>query len=92
MGGGRGSLAEYGVAPKEVSLLSCPLGKAFGGYGAMLLGSNEQIESIVQEARAYRYSTALPPTVVAGVLAALDLIQTEPERVARLRENIFMLP
>ena len=63
------------------------LGKAFGSYGAFVAGSAELIEFLVQKARPYIYTTALPQPVAAATRAALGLIHSEGwrrERVADL--------
>jgi 8-amino-7-oxononanoate synthase len=64
------------------------LGKALGGYGAFVAGSGELIEWLLQRSRTLIYSTALPPMAAAVAIAALDLVEAEPERVARLRNHI----
>jgi 8-amino-7-oxononanoate synthase len=63
------------------------LGKAFGSYGAFILGSHELIEGLRQRQRSMIYSTALPPAVIAAADAALTLIQAG-DFVARLQQHI----
>jgi len=58
---GRGSLAAAGLGAREVPLLLVPLGKAFGGQGAMLLGSAAVVGHVAETARPYLYSTAPAP-------------------------------
>ncbi len=65
-----------------------PLGKAMGGVGAVVSGCKADIEYLVQHARSYRYSTAMPASSAVGLLAALRVIQQEPERREQLIENI----
>lgn len=60
------------------------LGKAFGGFGAYVAGSRALIELLVNRARSFIYTTALPPPAVAAAGAALELVRTEPERRARV--------
>jgi len=62
-------------------------GKAFGSYGAFILGSHELIEGLRQRQRSMIYSTALPPAVIAAADAALALIQAG-DLVALLQQNI----
>jgi 8-amino-7-oxononanoate synthase len=64
-----------------------PLGKALGIMGAVVSGSEARIERVLQCARTYRYSTALPPSVAAAGLTALKIVQNEPERRAKLHAN-----
>ena len=62
------------------------LGKALGAAGAFVAGRRSLIELLVNRARSFIYTTALPPPVVAAVDAALDVVEHEPERRARLAE------
>ena len=63
------------------------LGKALGCFGAYVAGSEPLIEYLLNCARTFVYTTALPPPVVAAALAALDIVEREPERRARALEN-----
>lgn len=58
--------------------------KAFGVYGAYVSGSRTLIRWLVNKARPVIYSTALPPSVIAGITEALKLVQTERRRRERL--------
>ncbi|MCC6765554.1 MAG: 8-amino-7-oxononanoate synthase [Deltaproteobacteria bacterium] len=60
------------------------LGKALGGAGAFVAGSRALVDLLVNRARSFIYTTALPPPVVAAADAALDVVAREPERRARL--------
>jgi 8-amino-7-oxononanoate synthase len=60
------------------------LGKALGAAGAFVAGSRALIDLLVNRARSFIYTTALPPPVTAAVDAALDVVAREPERRARL--------
>ncbi|MCC6846898.1 MAG: 8-amino-7-oxononanoate synthase [Deltaproteobacteria bacterium] len=60
------------------------LGKALGAAGAFVAGSRALVDLLVNRARSFIYTTALPPPVVAAVDAALDLVAREPERRTRL--------
>ena len=81
---GRGSTAVAGLTAKEVPLLVLPLGKAFGGQGAMLLGSEALIGHIAETARPYLYTTAPAPAMAAAMRAALKLLRNESWRRAKL--------
>jgi len=61
------------------------LGKAFGSFGAFIAGSGELIEWLIQRARTYVFTTALPPAVAMASLASLKIIQTEPQRREHLQ-------
>jgi 8-amino-7-oxononanoate synthase len=81
---GRGSLAVAGLGAREVPLLLVPLGKAFGGQGAMLLGSHAVVGHVAETARPYLFSTAPAPAMAAAMRASLKLIRTQPWRRAKL--------
>jgi 8-amino-7-oxononanoate synthase len=81
---GRGSLAVAGLGAREVPLLLVPLGKAFGGQGAMLLGSAAVVGHVAETARPYLYSTAPAPAMAAAMRASLRLIRSQPWRRAKL--------
>ena len=61
------------------------LGKGFGVFGAFIAGSEELIEWLIQRARTYVFTTALPPAVASAALASLNIIQTEPQRRTHLQ-------
>jgi len=69
----------------EGHLLSmCTLGKAMGSFGAFVAGSEEIIETLIQQGRSYIYTTALPPAVAAASYAALEIMTTEGWRRSKL--------
>jgi len=84
---GRGSLAHFGVASPRIVYMAT-LGKALGGYGAFVAGSGQTMEWLLQRARTYIFSTALPPMMAAAASAALTVLETDPLPVERLRERI----
>ena len=75
--------AVHGIA--EVPVLVGTLGKAFGTAGAFVAGSDELIETLVQRARTYIYTTALPPALAVATLTSLHLARTEDWRREKLR-------
>ena len=84
---GRGTAEEQGVHGK-VPVTTGTLGKALGGAaGGFVTGPRPVVETLRQRSRPYLFSNALPPMIVAASLAAFDLLDGEPERVERLREN-----
>jgi len=85
---GAGTLEHYGLSQQQVPILMGTLGKALGGFGAFVAGSEELIETLIQSARSYIYTTASPPAVAEAVRAALRLVQDEPERRTRLDKLI----
>ncbi|WP_411833359.1 8-amino-7-oxononanoate synthase [Pseudoxanthomonas mexicana] len=68
---GRGSVAEARMGPAEVPLQLLTLGKALGGYGAVLVGTDDLIQHLSETARPYIYTTALPPALAAATRVAV---------------------
>lgn len=87
---GRGTPEHWGVEG-QVDIVAGTLSKALGGVGGFVASRREVIEYLRIFARAYMFSTALPPAVAAAVLAALDVIENEPELRERLWHNIRYL-
>ncbi len=82
---GGGTLELLGLGPEEVPLLIGTLGKAFGCFGAFVAGERDRIELLLQRARTYIYTTALPPAVAAATLAAVEMARAEPWRRDRVQ-------
>ncbi len=82
---GRGTAARFGLSRDDVPILVGTLGKAFGSSGAFAAGSDELVETLIQEARPYVYTTAPPPAVAEATRAALRIAATEEWRRERLR-------
>jgi 8-amino-7-oxononanoate synthase len=72
---------------ERVTVQMGTLGKALGSFGAYIAGSADLIAYLVNCARPFIYSTALPPSVVAAAAAALTIVEREPERRAVLQRN-----
>ncbi|HMW70606.1 MAG TPA: 8-amino-7-oxononanoate synthase [Cellvibrionaceae bacterium] len=85
---GGGSTESAGLTAQDVPIYMGTLGKALGCAGAFIAGSEDLIECLIQLARSYIYTTALPPALAAATCAALALVQQEPERRQRLRGHI----
>lgn len=85
---GGGSVEHFGLSPLQVPILMGTLGKAFGTFGAFVAGSEEFIEFLIQKARPYIYTTALPPAVAEATRTSLKLIQTEHWRREKLNTLI----
>jgi glycine C-acetyltransferase/8-amino-7-oxononanoate synthase len=88
--GGRGALAEAGIED-QVDVIVGTLGKALGSYGAFVACDETMSRYLVNAARTFIFSTALPPPAVAGALAALELIEERPRRVDKLAANAAVL-
>jgi glycine C-acetyltransferase len=84
---GRGVAEHFGVMDR-VDVTTSTLGKALGGAaGGFVCASRTIVDYLVQKSRPQLFSNALPPTVAASALQALEILIREPERVVRLREN-----
>jgi len=84
---GRGTAEHFGVLG-EVDIITSTLGKALGGAaGGFIAGPAALCDVMTQRSRPQLFSNALPPTVAASALAAVQFTEAHPERVAQLREN-----
>ncbi len=84
---GRGTAEHFGVLG-EVDVITSTLGKALGGAaGGFVAGSAALADYLTQRARPQLFSNALPTTVAASALAAVEYVEAHPERVAKLRDN-----
>jgi 8-amino-7-oxononanoate synthase len=81
---GAGLVEALGLADR-ITVQMGTLGKALGGFGAYVAGSSALIDFLVNRARTFIFTTALPPPVVAAAAAALTIVEREPERRAALR-------
>ena len=86
--GGRGTFEHFGCRLEPAVILLGTLGKAFGTFGAFIAGDDDLIEFLIQSARSYVYTTALPPAVAEATRASLRIVQDEGWRRAALRERI----
>ena len=85
---GRGTGEHFGVLG-EVDIITSTLGKALGGAaGGFVAGTASLCDTLTQRSRPQLFSNALPPTVAASALAAIRFLQSHPDRVAKLRENV----
>jgi 8-amino-7-oxononanoate synthase len=83
VGGGRGAAFAFGPEKVSVPLQMGTLSKAIGGYGGYLCASAAVVDLLRSRARSFVYATGLPPASLAGAIAALDIIESEPGLVAR---------
>jgi len=84
---GRGVCEHFNLSAEDVPVLVGTFGKAFGTFGAFVAGDADLIEFLIQKARPYIYTTALPPAVAAATRAALRVSQRESWR----REKVLAL-
>jgi len=84
--GGRGT-AEHFDLMGRIDIQMGTLGKALGGFGAYVAGSRDLIDYLINRCRTFLYTTALPPAIAAIALAALEVVEREPQLRKRLWEN-----
>ena len=84
---GRGTLEHLAVRSPRIVYMAT-LGKALGGYGAFVAGEPRVVEWLLQRARTYVYSTALPAVAPAVACAAIELVEGDATLVKRLHERI----
>ena len=85
---GGGTLEHFGLGARDVPILMGTLGKSFGTAGAFVAGGEDLIEFLIQTARTYIYTTAMPAAIAAATLVSLKKIQQGQERREQLRQNI----
>ncbi|HEY5665439.1 MAG TPA: glycine C-acetyltransferase [Gammaproteobacteria bacterium] len=88
---GRGTHEHYGLgfAESGIDVITSTFGKALGGgNGGFVAGPQELIDYLIQRSRPHLFSNALAPPTVCAALKALDILEREPERVARLHSNV----
>ena len=83
---GRGTVEHFGLEGR-VPIQMGTLGKALGSFGAYVAGNKDLIDFLINRSRSYIYSTSLPPAVCAASLAALKIIDSEPELRVSLWRN-----
>ena len=88
---GGGLLQALHLDQNQVPVLMATLGKAVGTAGAFVAGSEDLIETLIQQAKPYIYTTASPPAMAATTLCSLDLIERENWRRQKLMELIDYL-
>lgn len=85
---GGGIVEHFGLGLEEVPVLVGTLGKSFGTAGAFIAGSEELIETLIQFARPYIYTTSQPPALAWATLRSLRLLREESWRREHLRALI----
>lgn len=81
---GGGVLEHYGLTQTDVPILMGTLGKGFGTFGAFVAGSESLIETLIQKARTYIYTTAFPAAIAEATRASLKLLIAEQWRRDKL--------
>lgn len=86
LGGGKGTAAHFGLT-EGVDLIMSTFSKSFASIGGFISGEVDVIDYIKHHARSLIFSASIPPANTATVLAALEVMRTEPERFTQLEEN-----
>jgi 8-amino-7-oxononanoate synthase len=87
---GRGSLAHFGITSKRIIYMAT-LGKAAGVFGAFVAAEQVVIDTLINHARSYVYTTAMPPALASALLESLRLIATGDELRGHLQRLIVQL-
>ena len=88
---GRGLVHELGLAAHPNVVVTCTLSKSLGSQGGAVLGPPGMLDQLVNRARPFIFDTGLAPPAAGAALAALALIEREPERVERGRSRAVQL-
>lgn len=83
---GRGTLEHFNIKSNRIIQMGT-LGKALGSFGAFAASNRDTVDWLINSARGFIFSTALPPSACAAASAALRIIIDEPDRVTRLKAN-----
>ena len=87
---GRGTLSLFGLDQAQVPVLVLTFGKAVGVAGACVAGPAEIIEMLIQKARPYIYSTAMPPVLAATISASLEILEQDDAGREHLKNLIHL--
>jgi 8-amino-7-oxononanoate synthase len=87
LGNGKGALSHFHLKPEPWIIQMGTFSKSFGSFGGFVAASSEVIDWLVNTARSFIFSTALPACALAASLAALETIENNPELIRRLWAN-----
>lgn len=90
LGGGRGTAAHFGIT-QGVDLIMSTFSKSFASIGGFIAGEADVIDYVKHNARSLIFSASIPPANTATVLAALEVMRDEPERVETLTKNALFM-
>ncbi len=83
---GKGTAEHFGIE-KGIDIHMGTLGKALGAYGAYAAGDKGLVEFLINKARGFIFTTALPPSVLASAIKAIEILEEWPHLIKRLWEN-----
>ena len=84
---GRGSLEYFGIPEEAVDIHMGTFGKALGSFGAYVAWSRRLIEFLINKARSFIFTTALPPSVIGSVIVAISILEMDNTRIKILNKN-----
>ena len=87
---GAGVVSKLGLGDRVLVQMGT-LGKALGGFGAYVAGSQALRDLLINRCRSFIFTTSLPPAIMAMAMAAIDLVEGEPERREALWNNCHLL-
>ena len=85
---GAGTAEHFSLDQQQLPVYMATLGKAMGGFGAFVAGSEELIETLIQKARSYIYTTAMPPAIAQALLMSIQISRKESWRREKLTQLI----
>jgi len=85
---GKGCLQHFALDRNDVPIYMATFGKAMGTAGAFIAGSDDLIETVIQKARTYIYTTAMPAAIAEATRCSLRVLQNEPGHLQNLNDNI----
>ena len=84
---GRGSAEYFDIPEEAIDIHMGTFGKALGSFGAYVAGSRKLKELLINKARSFIFSTALPPSVIGSVIAAISILERDNTRIKTLNKN-----
>jgi len=87
LGNGKGALSHFNIHPEQWIVQMGTFSKALGSFGAFVAGSSGVVEWILNTARSFIFSTALPSCVIAASIAALEIIEKDSDLIKKLWAN-----
>ncbi|MCA9743987.1 MAG: pyridoxal phosphate-dependent aminotransferase family protein [Deferribacteres bacterium] len=84
---GRGTAEHYNIPQSEVDLVMGTFSKSFASLGGFIAGKEYVVDYIKHHSRPFIFSASMPPSAVAAVIASVDIIENEPEHLAKLWAN-----
>lgn len=84
---GRGGVEYFGIPEEAIDIHMGTFGKALGSFGAYVAGARKLKELLINKARSFIFTTALPPSVIGSVIAAISILEMDNTRIKTLNKN-----